>query len=244
MMNKYAKRSREKYDEMARGYENTADGRFTAKFRRMICEMLDVRDGEAVLDAGCGNGGLIDGLSRKAEIRAFGVDISPKMIEVCRAGFPHVDFRESVAEALPFEDGVMDIVIICCALHHLAEPEKFFAEARRVLRPGGRLVVGEIWLPPLAKQFMQYIVFPIHNAGDNALFTRRSLANLFTANGFSVTQSHYSGFKQILTGQREGGDEMKKCPNPHCKCPNCKCGENCKCAPGVPCPCGCDCHLK
>ncbi|MCL2633611.1 MAG: hypothetical protein FWD34_03755 [Oscillospiraceae bacterium] len=36
--------------------------------------------------------------------------------------------------------------------------------------------------------------------------------------------------------------EDGSCNNPYCKCPNCKCGENCKCKPGEPCPCGCDCH--
>ncbi|MCL2357147.1 MAG: class I SAM-dependent methyltransferase [Defluviitaleaceae bacterium] len=201
-MNIYAKRSREKYDEAAHNYDNTADGKLTAKFRRKITEMLDVAGGEKVLDAGCGNGGLLGAISRNADISGFGVDISPKMIDECRARFPHIDFRVSEAENLPFDDGAFDVVIICCVLHHLAEPQKFFTEARRVLRPGGRLIVGEIWLPPLVKQIFECVVFPIHNAGDNKLFTRRALKKFFMQNGFRIIESHNRGFKQIFIGGR------------------------------------------
>ena len=60
------------------------------------------------------------------------------------AGLTNISFVEGDAEALPFADETFDLVITRLSLHHFAAPEKPFAEMRRVLRKGGRLVVWDM----------------------------------------------------------------------------------------------------
>lgn len=197
-MKKFAKLSQVKYDKKAPKYDKTIDGHYTAKFKKKLLETISVSDGEKVLDVGCGNGTLISGISRLAKIHAFGVDISPKMIDECRVRHPHIDFQVSVADELPFDDNEFDVVTMCCVLHHLDEPQKFFAEVRRILKPGGRLIVSDPWYPPPLKQFAEWVVFPIHNAGDKQLFTRSEFKKFFLENDFSITGTYQRGNVQTI----------------------------------------------
>ncbi len=58
--------------------------------------------------------------------------------------------RQAAAEALPFADGELGALVLFDVLHHVADPAGFFAEATRVLRPGGRIVVLEPYISPLS----------------------------------------------------------------------------------------------
>lgn len=61
------------------------------------------------------------------------------MVDEARRRNPGVEFRVADAHSLPFEDGSFDVVLSNLTVHHLGDPDKFLAEAFRVLRPGGRL---------------------------------------------------------------------------------------------------------
>jgi len=88
-----------------------------------------------VLDVGCGIGDFL--AYRPGTV---GVDINPHAVEWCRQqGF---DSRVMEPDRLPFEDGGFDAVVLDNVLEHLAEPGPLLAEIRRVLVPGGRLLVG------------------------------------------------------------------------------------------------------
>jgi demethylmenaquinone methyltransferase/2-methoxy-6-polyprenyl-1,4-benzoquinol methylase/phosphoethanolamine N-methyltransferase len=115
-------------------------------------EMLDLaglQAGDSVLDVGCGPGSLT--LRAKGRVgqtgKAAGIDASPEMIEYAqekarRKGLP-IDFRLEVVEKLPFPDSSFDVVLSSLMMHHLPEDVKRqgLAENRRVLKPGGRLVI-------------------------------------------------------------------------------------------------------
>ena len=169
------------------------------RYRQKILELCDVSDGDRVLDVGCGNGSLINAIRQKGKIEAHGIDISPNMIEECRNQYEGIRFEVSTGEKIGFADGYFDAVTICCVLHHLHEPQKFFEEAHRVLKPGGILIVGEPWNPFPIKQMMDYILSPLLRAGDNKTFTRRRLHRLFDENGFSILPDSYEkDFMQII----------------------------------------------
>lgn len=103
--------------------------------------------GIRILDVGCGSGGLARLLVEEgAEVT--GVDPNPQALTTARTLAPAARFEEANAEALPFEDAAFDVVLIVNALHHipLDAMDRALAEAARVTRPGGWLIV----LEPLA----------------------------------------------------------------------------------------------
>jgi ubiquinone/menaquinone biosynthesis C-methylase UbiE len=113
-------------------------------------------EGCRVLDVGCGPGTVVRQLAQGFAVEAVGVDPSPNMIEVARAeAGDHGDFQVGRAEELPLEPESFDGVVMRWVVHHVDRPPAF-AEIRRVLRPGGRLVitttdpdaVDTFWLRP------------------------------------------------------------------------------------------------
>ena len=203
MMNKNEKNSVRKYDKIAREYDSSFEGKFTARYRQKILELCDVPNGGRVLDVGCGNGNLINAISQKRNIEAYGIDISPKMIAECRNRYSRINFGVATGEKLDFFDEFFDTVTICCVLHHLHDPQNFFEEARRVLIPGGILIVGEPWNPFPVKQLMDYVLSPLLRAGDNKTFTRKRLRVLFEQSGFDILPDSFErDFMQVIKARK------------------------------------------
>lgn len=111
-----------------------------------------IRDGDTVLDVGCGLGVALRTYSSRRDIKAFGIDYSANMVEGARRRLAEVapdldiDFREASVAELPFEDGQFDVVTSHRCLMALLDWElqqKALLEIHRVLRPGGTLVLLE-----------------------------------------------------------------------------------------------------
>jgi SAM-dependent methyltransferase len=111
----------------------------------------ELRPGERVVDVGCGAG--IDSLIAAKKVgpdgRVIGVDMTPSMLEKARqgaqeAGLRNVEFREGYAEELPIVDGWADVVISNGVLNLMPDKGAALEEMSRVLKPGGRLQIGDI----------------------------------------------------------------------------------------------------
>lgn len=117
------------------------------KARKLIAVIrhgLGVPDltGLQALDVGCSAGFIADELAL-AGASTHGVDIDEPGLAKARERFgERVDFRLARGEALPFEDGSMDVVVLNHIYEHVVDPEAVVADIHRVLRPGGVLYLG------------------------------------------------------------------------------------------------------
>ena len=112
-----------------------------------------LQPGEAVLDIGCGSG--IDTLLAAREVgaqgRVIGLDITEELLAIaarnaCELGRANVEFLVAPMEAIPLPDASIDVVISNGVVNLSADKASAFAEAWRVLRPGGRMVASDMML--------------------------------------------------------------------------------------------------
>jgi SAM-dependent methyltransferase len=106
----------------------------------ILAELGGITRADSILEIWCGSGDLTVQLAGIGG-RTVGADYSRKLIDAAAERFPEVEFVVSEADALDFPDASFDVVISNFTAHHYSEPEKVFAEACRVLRPGGRVLV-------------------------------------------------------------------------------------------------------
>jgi ubiquinone/menaquinone biosynthesis C-methylase UbiE len=140
--------ARASYDRMSRFYD-LFTGAFEQKYKNLALQRLAVVPGEVVLELGCGTGTCLVPLARAVGEtgRVFGLDLSPGMLSVSRrrlqkAGLsPRVELTCEDALAMPYPDGAFDALFASFVLELFDTPEipGILAQARRVLKPGGRL---------------------------------------------------------------------------------------------------------
>lgn len=142
-----ARRSRSEtfFTETASEWDRLRDELFGRRFDlQALLALLDRR--WVVGDLGCGTGRTSAALAPYVA-RVHAVDGSPPMLEAARQrleGSGNVTFHESDLERLPIADGSLDAAVLFLALHHVPDPARVVAEARRVTAPGGRLLVVDM----------------------------------------------------------------------------------------------------
>ncbi|HET9946201.1 MAG TPA: methyltransferase domain-containing protein [Actinomycetes bacterium] len=135
------------YDTFAAAYAEQNDtGLFNAYYNKPeILRLAGDVSGRRILDAGCGSGPLAEALREKGAV-VSGFDASAAMVDLARQRLGgDADVRVAdLGEPLPFSDDEFDVVVASLVLHYLEDWAGPLAEVRRVLKPGGRLIVSVI----------------------------------------------------------------------------------------------------
>ena len=133
------------WESVADEYSHFREG-LTEQFVDPLLRAASVFEGMYVLDVACGPGYLAAKAQQRGAI-VIGIDFSENMVRIARQKYPTVVFIEGDAEEIPSLSEQFDRVLINFGVLHFAHPERAFAEARRVLRPGGMLGFT-VWAVP------------------------------------------------------------------------------------------------
>lgn len=185
-----AARQRRVWDKLAPGYDKQI-AFFEKTWFSGGREWLGQRARGQVLEVAVGTGRNLP--FYPGDVSIAGVELSPAMLSVARQRAASLsreaDLREGDAEQLPFGDASFDTVVCALSLCIIPSPGAAVGEMRRVLRPGGRLLLldhtGSTWPPLYAVQWLLERI-TIRLAGEH--FTRRQLP-LVRAAGFQVVQA-------------------------------------------------------
>src|SRR5215470_14996906 len=138
-------KSQEFFSSSAGQWDRLRDELFGDRFHVAAFAAFANRDW-IIGDLGCGTGQVSAALAPFVE-RIVAVDGSAAMLQAARKrlhGIDNVDLRRGELESLPIDDGRLDAATLMLVLHHVAEPDRALAEALRVLKPGGRVVLVDM----------------------------------------------------------------------------------------------------
>lgn len=134
----------QQYNQMASAYDHRWQ-HYTHPTLRFLIDWAALHPDEQVLDVGCGTGELARlQLHDHPQQAIQGIDLAAAMVAVARqkcAPWPQVCFQVGRAEALPYEDGTFDVILSASAFHYFPDPVAALIDMKRVLRPGGRIVI-------------------------------------------------------------------------------------------------------
>lgn len=175
---------------------------------------------ERVLDLGCGNGRYFEYLKDKdidyfggeadeTNSLYFGVDGSDKLISIATGRYPTARFQTADALNLPFSDNFFDKIISVAVFHHIPSEElriKFLQEARRVLKPGGMIILT-VWNFKETKEFLLYLKFFILKLFGSKL----DFGDFLEPWGSRVTRYyHYFSKKELKYLPQKAGLKIKE----------------------------------
>jgi len=188
------------FAEMAPHYDQLRPLR-TADQRRLeqLVGALALEPADLVIEVGCGTGRMTLPLAHLTPAQVMGVDSEPAMLEIARAKDPQgrVRWETGSAYRLPAPDGRAALVLMSMVVHLIKQPGRAFAEARRVLRPGGQVVIWTFTPEHIAGFFLNRYFPSIQRIDTERFPTPTRLERSLRGAGFSQV---------IIERERETGD--------------------------------------
>jgi len=136
---------RDYFERMAPTWDAYVASAYEAELQERLTRLLPWHQDMTVLDVGTGTGYLAAMMAPLVG-NVIGVDCSPAMLtrageKMTQEGYRHVSFQEGMAERLPLPTDSVDVAMCHMLLHHVVSPRTVLGELRRVVRPGGHLLI-------------------------------------------------------------------------------------------------------
>ncbi len=156
-----------------------------------------------ILDVGCATGRLLEVFAQAGASQLFGIDLAPRIVDVAREKLSKTEAKVELQTAdaedsLPWPGEFFDAVTLTGVLHHFFRPQDALSEIRRVLRPGGRLlIIDPCFFPPI-RQVLNLALCIAPHGGDYRFYAPREVAGLLTELGFDILDTHRLGLWAIF----------------------------------------------
>ncbi len=174
------------YTALAPSYDDRWSAYLHASFTMTLEQMTDL-PAERVLDVACGTGQLLGLLAeRTAQPELIGIDRVPAMLEVAKQRLgKKATFLEGEAQHLPFEDAHFQLVTSTNALHYFPDADGALREIRRVISPGGNLIITD-WCRNYISMKVLNRLLPWTQHAHVHTFNTIELKNSLSDAGFSI----------------------------------------------------------
>jgi ubiquinone/menaquinone biosynthesis C-methylase UbiE len=168
-------------------------------FAESLLKYARPEEDKKYLEVGCGAGAVCHYVAAEHRLDVTGTDVDPHQVELARKEIgdnEKIRFLEASATDLPFPDGEYDIVLSYMVLHHISDWMDALKEIRRVLKPSGYYVIGDLVFPKFVAWIGQLFKQKF------GVMTINDLNSFFTENGFA--EVHVSKSKSHLFGSIKG----------------------------------------
>ena len=204
-MHQLEKNSIRQFTRWAENYDNPFTSITFRQTNAKIMELLNPTSNSSLLDVGCGSGILIQKLlSLKRNMKLYGLDITPKMVEVAIKKFTNnsnVEITLGSAVKMPYKDDSFDYVTCASSFHHHPNPFQSIKEMVRVLKPGGRLLILDMCIEGFLRKLLFKIENMYHNEGKVFRLTNKEMYDLYKKVRLTqITQSTFLYFTLITEG--------------------------------------------
>jgi ubiquinone/menaquinone biosynthesis C-methylase UbiE len=197
--------NQKKWDSWALNFDKKRYGIFRY-YQKSVVSLAKLQPSQYFLDVGCGTGWavlyaahlLTDGG------KAFGIDLSPKMIEKAKGNGMEVanaEFYVANAEKMPFDKNLFDCVICTNSFHHYLHPDIVLTEIHRILRPGGRVYI----LDPVKDTPMMRLVNAIAKKVEPEhvnLYSKKEIQDLFDAASLKYVTTKWHFYLRVRIGEK------------------------------------------
>ena len=194
------------YDPLVRFISSFFDGE--ESLRRLTIDKMDLKPGQKVLDVCCGTGTLCAMIAEEigSDGEVVGVDLSENMLKKAeKRREDNIRFCYANAEEIPYADGYFDRASVTFGLHEMPHLVRMnvLREMRRVLKPGGKIIVLDYAYPKRTLAVLLFKVWMLVEGETARDFIRRDLSSMIRDAGFDVIEQnvYWMNTIQIVSGE-------------------------------------------